>query len=59
MEDDLNCIQNEEWKKTSTFSKMEDDLNIFKNGRRPQLFKNGRRLQFFQNGKQTQSRNLS
>jgi hypothetical protein len=27
---------------TSIFSKMEDDLNFFLNGRRPQLFQNGR-----------------
>ena len=26
---------------------MEDDLNIFENGRRPQFFENGRRPQFF------------
>jgi hypothetical protein len=25
---------------------MEDDLNVFENGRRPQFFLNGRRLQF-------------
>jgi hypothetical protein len=25
---------------------MEDDLNIFENGRQPQFFLNGRRLQF-------------
>ena len=26
---------------------MEDDLNIFENGRRPKFFENGRRSQFF------------
>ena len=42
---------------------MEDDLNIFENGRRPpflkkeddlNFFENGRRPQFFENGRQPQ-----
>ena len=28
------------------FEKMEEDLNLFKNGKRPQFFKNGRRHNF-------------
>jgi hypothetical protein len=32
---------------TSTFSKMEDNLNFFNNGRRPQFLKNGRQPQLF------------
>ena len=30
---------------------MKDDLNFFKNERRPRLFKNGRRPQLFKNGR--------
>ena len=30
-----------------TRKNMEDNLNIFENGRRPQYFENGRRPQFF------------
>ena len=33
---------------------MEDDLNIFENGRRPQYLGNGRRPQFLGNGRQPQ-----
>jgi hypothetical protein len=55
MEDDLDF---QKWKTTETFSKVKDILDIFKNGRRPELFLNGRRPQFFQNGRQPQSRNL-
>ena len=33
---------------------MEDDLNIFENGRRPQFFENGRKPQFSENGRGTQ-----
>jgi hypothetical protein len=35
------------WKTTSIFLKMEDDLNIFENGRRPKFFVKGRRPHFF------------
>jgi hypothetical protein len=35
------------WKTTSIFLKIEDDLNFFEKGRRPQFFENGRRPQFF------------
>ena len=50
------------WKATSIFLKMEDDLNIFENGRRPQyfwkwkttsIFLNGRRPQYFLTWKTT------
>ena len=33
---------------------MEDDLNIFQNGRQPKFFQNGRQPHFFQNGRQPQ-----
>ena len=33
---------------------MEDELNIFENGRRPQYFFNGRRPNFFSNGTRPQ-----
>ena len=36
MEDDLTFLS--KWKTTSIFLKMEDDLNFFENGRRPQFF---------------------
>ena len=45
MEDDLTLLG--KWKTTSIFLKMEDDLNFFENGRRPQIFENGRRPQLF------------
>jgi hypothetical protein len=41
----------EQWKTTSIFflngRRMEEDLNIFSNGRQPQFFSNGRRPQFW------------
>jgi hypothetical protein len=38
---------------------MEDDLNIFKNGRRPRFFLNGRRPQFFGQQKTQTKRKLN
>ena len=38
-----------------TRKNMEDDLNIFENGRRPQYLGNGRQPQFLGNGKRLHS----
>ena len=35
------------WKTTSSFSKMEDNLNFLKNGRRPQFFERWKTISIF------------
>ena len=42
MEDDLNLL-----------SKIEDNLNFFRNGRRPHFLSNGREPKFFGKGRQS------
>ena len=44
MKDDLICLN---WKTTSTFFKMEDNIYFSENGRQPQFFENGRQPNFF------------
>ena len=42
------------WKTTSFFLKMDDDLNLFENERRPQLFWKTKTTSIFDNGKRPQ-----